>query len=205
MRLLILGRRLCRSDFIKRRTKPFGKRLWLVFFPEVHEEKPRLLGEHVIMQSRDTETERLERTQHRVDLGGKHHEISIRDGAPALDRLKAQGNRRPHGRWYSKPINVNSFLPRYRNLEYALANCAFMAEDTFQGLDIERKISRLGCSISPGRERLAGTGQRITEALRKFDRPTDRAHMQKLHSTKAWVNPAFANKIRGMRVWQSLN
>src|SRR5207245_116098 len=68
----------------------------VVVGPEVHEEQPRLLIQHVAMKSSYLDAVGTERLDDRVDLARHHHEIARYSGFAAARRLKTDSGCQTH-------------------------------------------------------------------------------------------------------------
>ena len=63
----------------------------VVIGPEVHEDEPRLLGEHVAVHRGHLDAVLPQRLDHRVDLLAGEHEVPGDGGLAAAGRLEADG------------------------------------------------------------------------------------------------------------------
>jgi hypothetical protein len=89
----------------KAARKPSASLTASSFAPEVHEEKSRLLIQHVAMQRGHLDAVRAQRQNDRVDLVARQHEVA-RDGRlPAPGRLEVDTDRNAHwsdgGQWHA--------------------------------------------------------------------------------------------------------
>src|SRR5580704_17678802 len=78
---------------VKRCAQPAGKLQRVVVAPEMHEEQPRLLVEHVAVKRRHLDAVRAQGLDHRIDFLAGQHEIAGYRGLATTGRLKAYGGR----------------------------------------------------------------------------------------------------------------
>ena len=74
--------------------QPLGELVGIVDAPEVHEEQPRLVGQHMVVDGRHLDAVLTQRAQHRVHLIGGQHEVAGRGRLAAVQRLEVDGNAR---------------------------------------------------------------------------------------------------------------
>jgi hypothetical protein len=93
---------LSRSAFharrpVQRGAESLGEPYGIVIGPEVHEDDPWLLGEHVAVNRRHVDTVGAQRAHDVVDLGADEDEIAGDRRLAATGRLKVDGRRATHG------------------------------------------------------------------------------------------------------------
>src|SRR5262249_27115116 len=69
----------------------------VVIGPEMHEEQPRLLIQHVAVQRRHLDAVRPQRLDYGIDLIAGENEVASDGGFAAAGRLEVDRDRNPHG------------------------------------------------------------------------------------------------------------
>src|SRR5262249_46471066 len=92
-----LGRRsaLRARRLVEGGAQSLGKLHGVVIGPEVHEEQPRLLVEHVAMDRRHLDAIRPQRLDHRIHLVRRQHEVAGDSGLAAAGGLEVDGGGEP--------------------------------------------------------------------------------------------------------------
>src|SRR5215469_9585955 len=82
--------------FVQTPAQPFRKLDGVVVGPEMHKEQPRLLIEHVAVQSSYLDAGGTERLDDRINFACHHHEIARDRGFATASRLETNSSRQPH-------------------------------------------------------------------------------------------------------------
>src|SRR5262249_27714511 len=95
--LIVLRSALRARRLVEGGAQSLGKLYGVVIGPEVHEEQPRLLVEHVAVDRRHLDAVRPQRLDHWVHLFCGQHEIASDGGLAAAGRLEADRRGHPRG------------------------------------------------------------------------------------------------------------
>src|SRR5437660_1043704 len=82
---------------VERGTEPLRKLHRVVVRPEVQEEQPRLLVQHVAVDRRHLDAVRAQRLDHGIDLISRQHEVAGDGGLAAAGGLEVDGG--GHAQW----------------------------------------------------------------------------------------------------------
>ncbi len=172
---LIIGRIPVRSAFgdihlVERRAQPLRQFGRVIIRPEMHEERPRLVVEHVIVDSRYLDAVFPQRLQHRVHFRAQQNEIAGDGRLAAARRLKVDGNAGAHGRRNSHAGVADDIRPRDGELIDATGGRALLAQDLFQlrRIDVRRRSS--GSSGGCRAERRLAGAESLMEGCRQLNR-----------------------------------
>src|SRR5258706_8500495 len=82
---------LCARRLVERGAQSLGKLQGIVIGPEMKEEQPRLLIQHVAMDRGHLDAVRPQSLDHRVHFVTRNHEIAGNSGLTATGRLEIDG------------------------------------------------------------------------------------------------------------------
>src|SRR5262245_62477219 len=91
--LVAISSALRARRLVERGAQSLRKLYGVVVRPEVQEEQPRLLVEHVAVNCRHLDAIRSQRLDHRIDLVSRQYEISGDGGLSAAGGLEVDGRR----------------------------------------------------------------------------------------------------------------
>src|SRR5262249_35061936 len=116
---------------IQRLAQPLRQLQGVVVRPEVHEEQPGLLGQHVAVDRRDLDPVRPQGLDHRVDLLANEHEVARDRSLAAAARLEVDSGGDTAWPWRNKRYSMlgNGIAPRYRKLENPAIRLTFAANN----------------------------------------------------------------------------
>src|SRR5581483_12320301 len=120
----------------------------IVVRPEVKEEEPRLLVQHVAVDGGNLDAIRPQGFNHRVHLIGGQHEVARDGGLAAAGRLKINPRRNAHRPGGTKLHSVfrDRIPPRHAELVDAAARFSFYADDLIE-FAVSRSVSSAGAAV----------------------------------------------------------
>src|SRR5262249_26910022 len=142
--------RACR--LIERRAQSLRELHRVVVRPEVQEEQPRLLVQHVAVDRRHLDSVRAQRLDHRIDFFCDQHEIAGDGSLAAAGGLKADRRGHAHGPGggHLHPVLAARIAAWYAKLITPAVRLPFGADDLIQlgRIEIDRRLrgwGRRGC------------------------------------------------------------
>src|SRR5215471_15907806 len=115
-------------------AQSLGELYGVVIGPEVHEEQPRLLVEHVAVDRRHLDAIRAQRVDHWIDLVCGQHEVAGDGGLAAAGGLEADpsGHARGPGGGKLRSALAHRIAPRHAELIDAAGGLTLNADDLIE-------------------------------------------------------------------------
>src|SRR5215216_389162 len=142
---------LCARGLIKSCAQALSELKRIVVRPEMHENQPGLLGQHVAMNCRHFDATLSERFDNRIDFSSNQHEVAGNGGLAAAGRLEVDCRRYSHrtGRSNLHSILIHRIAPRYAELVDTTVCLSLRANDLIElgGIEVNgrrRRWSRRG-------------------------------------------------------------
>src|SRR5690348_1059040 len=145
-----------RTYLIQRRTQSTGERAGIIDSPEVHEEKPWLLRQHVTVQRRNFDSVFAQRLDDWIHFARDQHKITRDGGAVLPYRLEINGCCDAHRRRNLRPIIIYFLRTWHGKLQNATVHLAALTKHLLNLLliDLEKSAgSSLGRRTWGFRER----------------------------------------------------
>ncbi len=133
---------------VERSTQASGELHGIVIRPEVDEEAPRLVVEHMIVDRSDLDTIAPQRLQERDDFACERDEIAGDRGLSGASRLDVYGDRRTHRAGDNDSVRLDFIGARHAEGVDTAVVAPFEPERVIDRRRIEAEIRRCRCTQS---------------------------------------------------------